>query len=207
MNKTAYRVVYYMHVRVTEKGEFTMSGIFGKTNNTKSNGGKLMYTIDDMAAAVRRFLVEKELVFSDRRLSENAVLIELGVNYDSISLKVRIILENKPMCCRLDVVMPICADKLYAYPLCRLIVKENFDKRLGCIKYNESSGELLYQYAFLTSNGMNMDDFGHSLLATIGSSASVYNELRRFAVGKFKSSEISEIIETSDALIRDISEN
>lgn len=163
--------------------------------------------LEKAKAAVKAFLDSNNMHYSENRLRADLYAFEVMISHRGCRLPVRIIVEADPRVCRIDARIPVSADPAYEYPLAARILQENFTKRFGSLQYDSRFGEMLYAYSFLARNGIDPEDLD-ILFHTIASSAVSYWEvLKRLAVGKFKPSELQEILEKTGTLIQDLKES
>lgn len=105
----------------------------------------------------------------------------------------------------LDENLPISADSIYEYPLCKVLAKENFAERFGSFKYDERDGEITYEYGFLARHGILKDDLETYFHAVVCSAITCYDDIRKYCVGRFKGKEVNEILKKVNDLVSDIS--
>lgn len=155
-------------------------------------------------ATVKAYLDDNDWHYSTRVLRKDLVAFELRFGVQNVHLRLRIHVEADPRVCRVDAILPISADPIYEYPLCKLLAKENYAKRFGSFKYDERDGEITYEHSFLTRNGIDPEDLDTYFHAVIGSAASAYDDIRKCCVGKFKGREVNEILKKVNDLVNDI---
>lgn len=162
--------------------------------------------MDATTAIVKEFLDDNNWHYGTREIRSDLVLYELGFGVHNVNLRVRIHVEANPNVCRIDAVLPISADAIYEYPLCKVLANENYARRFGSFKYDERDGEITYEYSFLARHGIHKDDLETYFHAVVASAASAYDEIRKCCVGRFKGKEVNEILKKVNDLVSDISE-
>lgn len=157
-------------------------------------------------ATVKEVFDEKDWHYHFRNVRPDVAIFELGFNVDKVALRVRVTIENMPKVCRVDAILPISAEELYAYPLCKAIVKANYPKRYGAFHYDEEDGELSYRYSYPIGHGIHKDEFSSIVRAVIHSAVDdeCYPEIKKCATGKFKNKEKNEILARVNDLVDDI---
>ncbi len=179
------------------------------SSSSSSSDDDIQLTSKDIAcmeatkAMIVEYLHDEEWHYSTSSLRKDVFIFEFGCTLKSVSLRIKIYVEGDPNVCRIVVYLPS-ADAIYAYPLCKLLAKENYSKRFGSFKYDERDGEVCYEYSVLTENGLTKDDFERYLNACLGSAANGYADIRRYCVGRFKRAEVDEILEKVNDLVNDI---
>lgn len=156
------------------------------------------------AESVREVMARKKWKYSESELRSDIIKFELNFNCDNCRIKMRVYVETNPNVCRIDALLPIVADPIYEYPLCKLLVKENYSRRYGAFQYDESDGELTYRYSFSTQCGLFGEVFEKAFLAVLNTADDCFPQIRKYAVGKFTNSETKDILEKLNVLITDI---
>lgn len=120
------------------------------------------------------------------------------------AFRIRVYLEREPRVCRIDAVFPFYAEEAFTYPLCAELIRENYSKRFGSLKYDEEDGELMYQYAFRIPDGLRETEFRENLAAVLVSATACFDEVKKYALGRFRKKERREIICTAQSLIMEL---
>ena len=150
---------------------------------------------------------EKHQLHYVRRAPEQAIVIyELPFRTKNINYLVRVILEAEAKACRIDAVYPFSAEKIYEYPLCRAIAKENFRYRYGALQYDERDGEISFRYSYSISHGVYEDELGRSFECVLRSAENSYAVVQKNCVGKYKRNEAKEMLNELNALVGDLNE-
>ena len=150
---------------------------------------------------------EKHQLHYVRRAPEQAIVIyELPFRTKNINYLVRVILEAEAKACRIDAVYPFSAEKIYEYPLCRAIAKENFRYRYGALQYDERDGEISFRYSYSISHGVYEDELGRSFECVLRSAENSYAVVQKNCVGKYKRNEAKEMLNEFHALVDDLNE-
>lgn len=135
---------------------------------------------------------------------KDVFVFDMGCHSGDVSLRIKIYVEARPNVCRISVILPVSASKTYQYPVCVLLANLNYRLRFGAFKYDERDGELSYEYSVLTNNGLTPEDFEQYMRACIGTSLDAYDQLRKYAVGRFKRSEKLEMKSKIKKMLEDI---
>ncbi len=154
---------------------------------------------------VKEFLDSNHWGYNAYMTNEHLVLYEFTLNIDHAHIWMRIFIEANPNVCRINATLPIAADAVYEYPLCKLLAKENYNKRFGSFKYDERDGEVSYEHSFFAHNGIQAEELAVYFHAVLESAASAYDIIRRYCVGKFKKEEVHQMLKNAESLIKDIS--
>ena len=161
-------------------------------------------TYDEAVAMVKLVLDKMGVHYISGQPTAEFTLFEMGMGVKSCNLRVRVVIEREPLVCRLDAILPINADALYAYLLCEKIVEMNFPKRYGALQYDKKDGEVSYRYSFPISHGLHEDTFEIILLTIATSAAGEYEVIRKMCVGKLNASEIEAVCERLESLLSDL---
>ena len=156
-------------------------------------------------ATVKEFLDENNWHYSSSMRRPDLCIYELGFTVRKVSLRLKISVETDPNVCRIDAILPITADEIYEYPLCKQLAKENYMKRFGSFKYDERDGEVSYEYSFLINTGIRKADLDTYFHAVVSTAAGGFAEIRKNCVGKYKGHEVDEILDKVKALVNDLS--
>lgn len=162
--------------------------------------------LESAAESVRAVMARKKWKYSESKIRADYVKFELNFNCDSCKIKMRVYVETNPNACRIDAILPITGDQIYEYPLCKLLVKENYSRRYGAFQYDERDGEITYRYSFSTQAGLDGTVFEKAFIAVLNTADDCFPKIRRCAVGRFTSAETDEIINKVNALITDLDE-
>lgn len=161
----------------------------------------------DGIETVRGVFDTKNWKYTEKELREGICLFELSFKMENCSIRMKVYVETDPDVCRIDAILPITADSTYVYPLCKLLVKENYSLRYGAFQYNESNGEITFSYSFSTIAGLSADVFTKMFLIIANTADDSYPQIKKHCVGKFSSKETDEILNIVDKLMKDISED
>ena len=161
----------------------------------------------DATATVKKFLDDNEWHYNLRTIRDGLVVYELGFTVKGTNLRLRIYVEADPDVCRIDAILPINADAIYEYPLCKLLTKINYSKRFGSFRYDERDGEISYEYSFLSKHGINIDELDIYFHAIINTAADSYSVIRKCCVGRFSGEEKTEILNKLNDLVNDITDD
>jgi hypothetical protein len=110
------------------------------------------------------------------------------------SLMVRITIDARKKSCGIRASFPVGAREANAYPLCRKIADMNSGRHYGALKYDETNGELFYEYSFRIGHGLYEDDFFAAFGTVIETADECYEEIRRYADGNFSREEKRKIL-------------
>lgn len=158
------------------------------------------------AVEVEKVFKNKGWKYSKTELRADIVKFELGFSMKDCNVKMRVYVETDPNVCRVDAILPITADPIYEYPLCKLLMKENYARRYGAFQYDESDGEITYRYSFSTQCGLFPEVFEKAFLAVANAADNCFLKIRKCAVGKFSSKDAQDIRRKVNDLINDIDE-
>ena len=120
------------------------------------------------------------------------------------SIRLRVVVETNPRCCHITAILPISAEGIYAYPLCKYLAKINYSFRYGGFVYDERDGEVAFDFTYPTENGIDKDNFKTALGAVLASADSHYDEIRNYSVGRFKKSEVEQVLSEIKKLVVDL---
>ena len=146
-------------------------------------------------ATVKEFLEDEGYHFSTRSTRPDIMHFYLGLKKDGVVYKAKITVESAPDVCRVSVILPVVADPIYAYLLCLAIANENCNSKIGTFKYDESDGEVTFDYSFRANHGINKDDLYVYFYIAVKSAIRYYNKIRKYCIGEIRGNEIDEILE------------
>lgn len=160
--------------------------------------------MEDSMELIRGVFEDMELQYREYEQQRGVYAFELGVSEDDKRLCMKVYLESDPRACRIDAVYPFRAEPEFIYPLCAQLAKENYPRRYGALKYDESDGELSYQYSFPMTHGLHEDDFHDVFVSVLLSANSSYDVVKRCAIGRFQRAGQEEIIHKAQKLIAEL---
>lgn len=140
----------------------------------------------------------------------DAAAFYLGLDVNGIALRIKVFVEKNPAICRLDVILLANIDKESEYPLCRLLAQKNKRHRLGVFKYidsyykGEPRGEVCYQYSFFITNGLTEKTLDTVFETAIRESAQSFEDIKKYADGRFRNAETAEILQSVSDLLDNI---
>lgn len=158
-------------------------------------------------ASVKSFFEGERWRYTERISEANRKVYELGFNMKNCSLRMRVYIQASPKVCRIEAILPITADGTYDYLLCKAIAKENYSRRFGALQYDERDGEISYRYSYPIGHGVYADDLKNIFLAVASSASDGYSEIKKHCVGKYKTKEITEILERVHTLVNELSDD
>lgn len=158
-------------------------------------------------ADVRAFFDRHQLHYIQRVSEADISIYEMRFSKKHISYIVRVALESRPKACRIDVVYPFSAEKIYEYPLCKALAKENFRYRFGAWQYDERDGEVSFRYSYSISHGIYEDDLQNIFGAMLKVVEECYDVILKNCVGKYKRNEKEEILNELNTLADDLNES
>ncbi len=161
-------------------------------------------TLKDDIRVVREVFRDMDLRFRDYHHQKGVHAFELGVREDGKRLRLKIYLETDPKVCRIDAMYPFTADQTFAYPLCEMLLKENYPRRYGALQYDARDGELSYRYSFPITHGLHRDDFQTIFLAVIKSAMTSFDTVRLYANGRFRKDVRQQIFNNVQKLLNEI---
>ena len=162
--------------------------------------------MEDATGTVREFLDAHQWNYGERAVAQGVRVFEMGFSMKNATLNIRIFIETDPKVCRIVVGLPVKADPIYEYLLCKAMATENYTRRFGGFKYDERDGEMTYEYTFLALHGIAPDELDIYFNAVMSSASGGYDAIRKCCVGRFKKKEIGEILEKINDLVNDISD-
>ena len=134
---------------------------------------------------IRNILHEIGLHFCDFEIKEGVHAFESPLCVDKKWLVVKLYVESDPKMLRMDVTYPFFAKKTLAPFLCEKLIKENYPRRFGALLYDESDGELVYQYNLPMVLGLHKDEFLAVFMALTKGALDSYDTVFRYAQGTF----------------------
>lgn len=158
----------------------------------------------EQVALVESFLDEHNWHYSKRKPRPDVVLFEMGLVVEGVHTRLQISVETNPRHVRLSCILPISVESAFAYPVCEYIAKKNYFKRYGCLKYDESDGELSYEYGMPINNGLEDEFLDRFVFLITTSAVEDYDTLRRLAVGRVKKKAASNILSNVNKLIEEL---
>lgn len=165
---------------------------------------------EDSVSTAENFFIKNKWKYKKAVLAEDAVVFYLGFTAHSIALRVKVFVENNPAVCRIDVILPAVIDKTYEHPLCRLLNRKNSKQPIGVFKYicndGSTAGEVPCQYSFFISNGLTADALDTALKEMIRYCVYAFDDIKKYADGKFTNKEINEIFQSILNLLDNIPE-
>jgi len=164
--------------------------------------------MDKAVNTIKGIFDEQGWHYSPRTVRPDVTVFELGFTINKTNVRIRVYVEDMPKVCRIDAILPITAEEVYAYPLCKTLVKINYPKRFGAFHYDDSDGELTYRYSFPIGHGLYKDDFMMAFRAVLHSAVDDddYPEIKKCATGKFKNRDKNEILNNVNNLVDDITD-
>ena len=162
---------------------------------------------DDMEenlSRIRKVLDGLQVEYREKALQGGIYSFALDIITESRRLYVKIYLESDPKVCRIDAIYPFRAVAAFAYPLCEQMAKENYLRRYGVLKYDETDGELSTQYSFPIGHGLYEDDFFQVLMTVVKSADISYDWMKQYATGQFDRERRKEMTYKAQWLIIDL---
>jgi len=157
--------------------------------------------MDASMDVVRKVFDDMEIHYRGYAHQKGVQAFELGVSNRGKTLRVKVYLEASPRVCRIDAIFPFLADRVFAYPLCEKLAKENYPRRFGALQYDADDGELSYRYSFPIAHGLHEDDFRSVFMAVLASADSSYDVVRQYAVGRLRRAAREEVTCRAQELI------
>lgn len=134
---------------------------------------------------IRDIFREIGLHFCDFEIKEGIHVFDGTVCADKKWLVIRLYVESDPKMLRMDVKYPFFAKRTLAPFLCEKLIKENYPRRFGALLYDESDGELVYQYNLPMTLGLHKDEFLAIFMALTKGALDSYDTVFRYALGDF----------------------
>lgn len=162
--------------------------------------------------AVKKIFDEEGWHYECRHPGDGVAVFELGfnipVNGKPTSVPVRVYIEGIPKTCRIFATLRYTVEDAYLYPFTKMLTKVNYPKRFGGFTFDESDGELGYNYCYPIGHGVYKDDFMKVFRAVLRAAADddVIPEIRKAASGRFKNREKNEILSQINALIEELTD-
>lgn len=158
-------------------------------------------TMNTCMDVVREYLDGKQMNYREFSIQEDIQTFELHLTSEEKGVLVKVFLQSDPAICRIDCIYPFRADKDFIFPLCEKMMAENYPRRFGALQYDASDGELSYRYSFPITHGLHRDDFDMVFMIVVASAFASYEDVRRFAAGRFRRADREEIICKAQKLI------
>lgn len=175
-------------------------------SNEKTMSDKNKKILAQNVAAISNYLKKNNYRFSVMTPRDDISIFNLGFVVSKKSLKVNIVAETNPNSCKISAELPVSADKLYNYPLCYTMAKENYGFRYADFNYNEDTGQVSCEYSFSTEHGIYEDDFSVYFDSVIVTAFKYFDDIRNNCVGRFNDAETDEIFVRIKNLAKDITE-
>ena len=154
---------------------------------------------------VRSFLDSRKWLYSTRTDENDTLAFEFKLRRKKIPLRIEILVQTKPNnICTIEAMLPITCDPVYRYPFSLMLSRVNRNLIFGKFDYIESDGIAVYEYATSTVNGLTPEEFEIYFNAAVDTAADYYLDIKRFCVGKYKSSEKKEILDIIKELVEDL---
>lgn len=154
-------------------------------NNEDDNSSCSAEVRKEDIRVVREVFQSMGLLFHDYPQQKGVHVFELTVRGDNKKLCMKVYLETETRMCRIDALYPFIADQVFAYPLCEMLLKENYSHRYGALQYDAFDGELSYRYCFPITHGLLFNDFAFIFMAVVKSALTSYDIVKIYARGRF----------------------
>lgn len=150
---------------------------------------------------VREYLDGKQMNYREFSIQEDIQTFELHLTSEGKGVLVKVFLQSDPEICRIDCIYPFRADKDFIFPLCEKMMAENYPRRFGALQYDASDGELSYRYSFPITHGLHRDDLDMVFRIVVASAFASYEDVRKFAAGRFRRADREAIVCKAQKLI------
>ena len=160
----------------------------------------------EQVVIVEEFFDEHDWHYSKSQHRPDVVLFEMGLVVEGVHTRLQVSVETNPRHVRLSCILPVLVEPAFAYPVCEYIAKKNYFKRYGCLKYDESDGELSYEYGMPINNGLDDELLARFVYLITSSAVEDYDTLRRLAVGRVKKKDSSNILSKINQLIEELAD-
>lgn len=184
--------------------EHMMSSVASIGEDVDLDADELAF-MERATAAVRESFNDDDWHYSERAIRPDLFTFEAGCRGDHCSnIRLRVTVETNPRCCSIKAVLPVSAEETYAYPLCKQIAKMNYSFRFGGFVYDERDGEVAFEFTYPIKDVADKDIFKLAMGTVLTTADGHYDEIRNYAVGRFKKSEMEQILAEADKLIADL---
>ena len=154
---------------------------------------------------VRNMLEDKGICYREQELPTGLHLFEFRISGQSMTVLASICIEEDPENCQINISYPFRAEPEFVYPLCTYLMKLSFQKRYGNFKYDEHDGEIYCQYTLPIAYGLHEDVLDNVFLTMLSSIFTCYDDIRRYAAGRYRRQVRDEIICNAQTLIIELS--
>lgn len=146
--------------------------------------------------------------YSKRFRRSDLFQYELGFTIEGTSIRLSVFIEDAPKRIRIHATLPIAGDKIYEYLLSKAIVDANKRFIYGAFNYDQSDGEITYDYSYPITHGFYKDDFLRIVHAVIRTAVDddAYTAIKKAAQGHYKRTEREEILKTIEPLVEDLAD-
>lgn len=163
--------------------------------------------MEETAAAIEEAFEKEGWKYTYKReRREDLTEYQMSFSAEQKSLRMTIMLEDRPKRIRLSAALPFTGDKTYEYLLCKAIADANSRFIYGAYHYDKRDGEITYEYSYPINHGFYSDDFIRMIRIVIQTALDddAFPVIRKAASGRYTNAEREQLLNDLLPMIEDL---